>query len=270
MQSLICGDCLRVMSMWPDGCVDMVFGSPPYEDCRDYGIDFKLKGQAWVDWMVEIYRESLRISRGLVSFVVAGKTKNFKWSCTPALLIADLHRAGVCVREGPYFHRVSIPGSGGPDWLRHDIEFIVSTSKGRLPWSDNTVMGHPPKYKAGGKPSYRRKSGVRQTWKDGKDRGTWGVYQGDTLCNPGTLLSIPVGGNIMGNSLCHKNEAPFPEQLAEFMIRSFCRPGGVVVDPFLGSGTTCAVAKKYGRGFIGIDIRESQLDITRERLKETK
>ena len=37
--------------------VDLVFGSPPYEDARTYGIDFKLKGQDWVDWMVEVYRQ---------------------------------------------------------------------------------------------------------------------------------------------------------------------------------------------------------------------
>ena len=145
INQIIVGDCLEVMAGWPEKSVDLVFGSPPYEDARTYGIDFKLKGQDWVDWMVEVYKQSLRVCKGLVAFVVAGRTRKFVWSCTPALLIADLHRAGIAVREGPYYHRVGIPGSGGPDWLRHDLEYIVSaTNGGRLSWSDNTAMGDKP------------------------------------------------------------------------------------------------------------------------------
>ena len=69
----------------------------------------------------------------------------------------------------------------------------------------------------------------------------------------------------MGSKLAHENEAPFPEKLAEFFIRSWCPPGGTVLDPFCGSGTTLAVATKCGRNSIGIDIRESQVDLTKRR-----
>jgi DNA modification methylase len=70
----------------------------------------------------------------------------------------------------------------------------------------------------------------------------------------------------MGSRLCHLNEAPFPERLAEFFVRSFCKPGGTVLDPFCGSGTTLAVARRHGRNAIGIDIRKSQIALTRKRL----
>lgn len=70
----------------------------------------------------------------------------------------------------------------------------------------------------------------------------------------------------MGSKYAHENEAPFPEQLAEFFVRSFCPPGGTVLDPFSGSGTTCAVAAKNGRQFIGIDIRDSQIELAKRRL----
>jgi DNA modification methylase len=66
---LICGDVLQVLSTLPQQSVDLVFGSPPYEDARTYGIDFHLKGQEWVDWLVPIVKESLRVCRGLVAFV---------------------------------------------------------------------------------------------------------------------------------------------------------------------------------------------------------
>jgi len=153
------GDCLEILRAMPTDSIDLVFGAPPYEDARTYGIGFSLKGQAWVDWMAQVVAESVRVCRGLVAFVVEGKTKNFQWSATPALLMADLHRAGIKLRKPPAFHRVGIPGSGGPDWLRNDYEFIVCAAKGKLPWAENTAMGHAPKYAPGGAPSHRKQNG---------------------------------------------------------------------------------------------------------------
>ncbi len=74
----------------------------------------------------------------------------------------------------------------------------------------------------------------------------------------------------MGSPLAHENEAPFPESLAEFIIRSFGPEGGTVLDPFCGSGTTLAVAKRLGRKGIGIDVRQSQIDLTMRRITEVK
>lgn len=47
--SMLYGDCLNIMRDMPSDSVDLVFCSPPYEAARTYGIDFKLKGQAWND-----------------------------------------------------------------------------------------------------------------------------------------------------------------------------------------------------------------------------
>lgn len=74
----------------------------------------------------------------------------------------------------------------------------------------------------------------------------------------------------MGSKLAHENEAPFPEKLAEFFIKSFCPPGGTVLDPFCGSGTVAAVAERLGRNSIGYDIRESQIELTKRRLTEVR
>lgn len=84
----------------------------------------------------------------------------------------------------------------------------------------------------------------------------------------GDVLKCNVGGGLMGHPLSHENEAPFPESLVEFFVRSFCPPGGTVADFFCGSGTTGAVALKHGRNFIGIDKRFSQVKIATRRLRE--
>ena len=289
------GDCLEVMHSMPDESADLVFGSPPYEVARTYGIDFDLRGQAWVDWMVECWREMRRVSRGVVAMVVEGQTRDFSWSATPALLMADLKRAGFFLRKPPAFQRNGIPGSGGPDWLRNDYEFVVCTSKGRLPWSDNTACGHPPKWGPGGAMSNRLSNGARvNQWggsagktrfgkkKDGSidtnPRPSHRLERGNpkgsacsvpAIANPGNVINCgSVGGGRMGDPLAHESEAPFPETLAEFFVRSFCPPDGVALDPFLGSGTTAAVALKWGRRAMGIDIRQSQIDLTLRRLRK--
>ena len=266
---IIVGDCIEKMRGMEPQCVDLVFGSPPYEDARLYGINFRLVRQGWVDWMVNVVRESLRVCTGLVAFVVEGKTRQFRWSATPALLMADLHRAGVHLRKPPAFRRQGIPGSGGPDWLRNDYEFIVcATNGGKLPWSDNTAAGWACKHKTGGAMSNRHQDGRRKNARTGKR--LIGNNARPDVTNPGNVFSGNVGKGHMGNDLAHDTEAPFPEWLVEPFIKSFCPPGGTVLDPFMGSGTTLAVALANGRNAIGIDVRESQAELTRKRLGDTQ
>lgn len=288
MAELIHADCLEWMREQPDNLVDLSLYSPPYEDARTYGIDFKLKGQDWVDWMVEVVTESVRITKGLVAIVVNGRTRKFSYSCTPELLIADLKRKGVTLRKSLLYHRKGIPGSGGPDYLADRYETIIcATSGGRLPWSDNTAMGKPCKYKPGGRMSNRHQDGRRINQKLSKKKKMRNGREAEKLhtkrtangtvtqgynppekANPGNVVFCKVGGGQMGSDIAHENEAPFPESLAEYIIKSFCPPDGIVLDTFCGSGTTCAVAAKNGRDYIGIEIRESQIEHSTRRIEE--
>ena len=58
----------------------------------------------------------------------------------------------------------------------------------------------------------------------------------------------------------------FPHQLAEDMIKSWTNEGDVVLDPFMGSGTTCIQAYLMNRKYIGCDINPRAIEITRQRL----
>jgi len=270
---LLHGDCLKHMARMKPRSVDLVFGSPPYEAQREYGeLKFDLKGQDWVDWMVKVFEASLRVCKGLVAFVVGhGVQENYKWSATPALLIADLHRKGICLRNPKWYKRYGIMGSGGKDDLRKDVEFIVcATNGGRLPWSDNKACGEPWKFKPGGEISHREKDGKRVN----ERKFISGYKNGDLeyktakrafdleAANPGDVIDCgAVGGGHLGAHMAHENEAPFPEKLSDFFIRSFCKPNGWVYDPFGGSGTTLASAIKTGRRFVCSDIRLSQIKL---------
>lgn len=323
----------------PDGSVDLIFGSSPYLDARTYGIGAQRKCAAWIDWMLEVTTEATRVSRGLVLWVVAGVTRKRCYQPGPeGLLYEWWKRGGHCWRPC-YWHRVGIPGSGGAHWLRADVEYVLAFKRdAEWPvWSDNTAMGHPPKWAPGGEMSNRLGNGARvnQWGKNGEGKGigarkmdgTFANYdrpshvvktaaewrghafgnqtstagrrpdgtpkpvyfngrgvdrmhrkrepngamreQGYTvpvLANPGNLIKTKIGGGKMGHPLAHENEAPFPVELADFFIRSFCPPGGTVFDPFSGSGTTVDAAMRAGRNAIGMDLRMSQCELGRRRL----
>jgi hypothetical protein len=344
------GDVLDFLAALPPDACDLVFCSPPYSNCRLYlenGQDLRIARDAeeWAAWMKDVFVACLRVCTGLVAAVCDDQTKGYRYGCAPYLLMADLHRAGVCLRRPCIYRRVGIPGSGGPDYLRSDYEPIVcATRGGKLPWADPTACGHPPRWAPGGAMRHRLTDGTRRNaWgmngstsrrnaageqevqaagasgrrkprakaaapgeglfgpveppapavKRGATNGyangdtrNDGVYLQPALANPGTviqqtytaeevagLLGEPsdvadclAGGGAMGSRLCHENEAPFPEELATFFVLTFCPPGGIVLDPFAGSGTTLAAAVRQGRRAIGCDLRQSQVELTRRRL----
>jgi site-specific DNA-methyltransferase (adenine-specific)/site-specific DNA-methyltransferase (cytosine-N4-specific) len=250
------GDCRKLP--YPDDHFDLVFCSPPYEAQRSYAeLDFNLSGEDWVSWAVECYTECLRVSKGLVAWVVEGYTDSFSYSSSPFLLHADLHRRGVKMRKVVVYQRNGIPGTGGPEWLRNDWEPIIcGTKSGRLPWADNTAMGTAPKQNTPRIATNRHKDGSRKS----------AVYVDPDITNPGNIIKGLVGSGGMGWKDSTHNEAPFPEWIAEFFVRSFCPPGGRVLDPFSGSGTTVSMAVKHGRHGVGIDARESQVWLGETRL----
>lgn len=283
--ALFAGDALRILKAMPPASVDLIFGSPPYEKARGYNGIKTFAGEDWIRWIIPICIEAARVSRGLVAFVVEGSVKDFDYSAAPCLLVADLkrmirckscgkvQRIGLCncenyrdgrafrIRKPLAYYRHGIFGGGGPDYLKNCWEPIIAFTDfavKRLPGANPTACGHPPKYPPGGNPSHRDKSGKRKSGKP---------YHPPTLANPGNVINCgAVGGGHLGSDLSHEGEAPFPEKLPEFMIPTFCPAGGIVLDPFIGTGTTAAVAARLGRRFIGIDIQEDQIALTRRRL----
>lgn len=250
------GDCRQLP--FDNDSFDLVFCSPPYESQRSYSeLEFNLCGDEFVAWAADCFMECLRVSKGLVAWVIEGYTADFEYSASPFLLMAEIKKRGGKLRKPVVYHRLGIPGTGGPDWLRNDWEPIVcATKNGRLPWSDNTAMGQPPKQNKPRAATNRHKDGQR------KDL----IYNDPDIANPGNVIKGIVGCGGLGWKDAHENEAPFPEWLAEFFIRSFCPPGGRVLDPFSGSGTTVSVAVKNGRNAVGVDARESQVWLGETRL----
>ncbi len=250
------GDCLDLP--YEDDVFDLVFCSPPYESARSYGeLDFSLEGDDWVNWAADCFMECLRVCKGLVAWVVEGRQRNFEYSYTPFLLGAEIQRRGAKLRKPVVYQRQGIPGSGGPDWLRNDWEPIIcATKNGMIPFFDISKTGTEPIRLGDRMATNRYEDGTRKEF----------TYKDPEYANPGNIVAGKVGSGQMGWPDATQNEAPFPEWLAEFFVQTFCRPGGVVLDPFSGSGTTVAMAIKHGRQGVGIDRRESQVWLAETRL----
>ena len=124
---------------------------------------------------------------------------------------------------------------------------------------DGTLVG-------GGRPSHVVKTKkVITRWREGMKNQDQD-YSPPVLANPGNLIrDIPVGGGLMGHKLAHDNEAPYPEKLVLWWLKTLCPEGGIVCDPFSGSGTTVSVAARAGRRGIGFDLRQDQCLLGRRR-----
>lgn len=96
--------------------------------------------------------------------------------------------------------------------------------------------------------------------------GSW-PWREDGISRTSDVIRAIVGGGHLGHPLAHEGEAPMPLTVAERFVCWFCPPGGIVCDPFAGSGTTAHASRQHGRRFIGCDLRASQVDITARRMR---
>lgn len=263
MIEVIEGDCYEAMKGMSDDSVDVVISSPPYGNQRRYGSKKALFADDthWLFFATLRFLECLRVSRGSVLWVVEGYTKGGTFHPLPEMLTVELMKRGANIRRRMIYKRAGIPGGSPDDFAQHH-EIIIRASKNasRLPFADPKATGHPPKFPPGGKPSHQSR--------DGRIEGN---YKPPEICKASDVIDCgSVGGGSMGSKLSKENEAPYPERLIVPLVLSYCPPGGTVLDPFCGSGTTGAVAVKNGRNFIGIDNRQSQVELAKRRIKEAQ
>ena len=126
------------------------------------------------------------------------------------------------------------------------------------------------------KPNNRLRKGNSRTFRGG------GVYtKGQSFNNSAEIMRESHGNNENMTGLRNKRSvwtvatqgykeahfATFPEKLIEPCVLAGSKEGGIILDPFLGSGTTAAVAKKHNRGFIGIELNPKYAEMAKRRLE---
>jgi len=259
---IIRADCIEWMRRQPDNSVDLVLGSPPYAEKghRYEGCRKTLKTEDWIEWMNEVTTEAVRISSGWVLWVVNGAVKNGRYLPACEGLLWNWYKAGGWSDRPCIWHKNSLPGSR--NWFGNDWEFILAFKKprSRPPFHWQRVA-RPPKRRTMQTFSHRNTRGVRNEQRS---------FVPNKLARPRDVIRVPVGGGHQGHPLAHENEAPFPLKLARHFIEVCSNPGDTVLDPFVGSGTTLHACEESGRIGIGIDLRQSQIELTKKRLRDVR
>lgn len=253
---LYIGNNLQVLKKFPDSCVDLVITSPPYDDLREY------KGQYKLD-LTELGKELHRVLKdgGIYAMVIQDQTKDFGKSLTSfrtAINHCDI--VGFKLFETCIYKKLGCEGAWWSKRFRVDHEYIHIFLKGKRPQYFNKDPIKIPSKHAG-----KTMTGCATRKTDGTTFKSKEVVINKMKC-PGTIWDYANGGDK--NDLKRKHPAVFPDRIPYDLIQVFCPEDGVVMDPMCGSGSTIVQARKLDRHFIGIDIEEEYIELSRQRLQK--
>jgi site-specific DNA-methyltransferase (adenine-specific) len=261
------GDCLDILPGIAAASVDLVFADPPYPMIkRDYGCMSEVD---WLAMMQEVVRQSRRILKpsGSAVFILqpnsakVGSMRSWlwrfmAWCCDEWNIVQDAYwwniaalPTGEGVRRG--MMKAGVKTSiwlGAPDCYK---------DRSRVMWEPaqatkvRDLSDRVLRYKPSG--AMTRNSGFADSLEKNGGAVPFNV--------------LPIGNTNSTNSAgSHGHGAGTPQALTDWWIRYLCPPGGVVVDPFMGSGTTGIGAAKYGNSFIGCEKMPKHFNTSRQRL----
>lgn len=277
LDQFLVGDCLTGMRSLPAKCVDLTIGSPPYAKKGErYGTKEKWEPEPWAEWMYQVTIAALQVTRNVVVWIINGTVEDGRYHPACELLVVKAYQAGLRCERPVIWHK-NAPPSKRP-WFGNDWEFCVAfRPEDSTEYFDWEAIATQPKYTSGGQFRQRTKNGTRRLGNQ---------YPQSKLTRPRDVLFVPeeekpeqatpglvratVGGGHMGWKDAHLNEAPFPEKLIEPFVKTCTAKGGVVLDPFSGSGTVPAVAARLGRHYLAFDSRADQIKLGRRRLSEVQ
>ena len=268
LNKILVGDSLSSMKNMPDNCIDCAITSPPYFNLRSYSVDKQIGNEEtpeqYVNKLVEVFHELKRILKPEGTFWLnigdtynGNKKGNTEFIKHRRMLDMEFEKKtwdGAKVKDMigiPWTLAFALRDDGW--YLRNDIIWyrpnqMPKTAFDRFALSHEHIflLAKSKKYYFDIEKAYEPNadgSGTRRM------RDVWQVNSGKGY---GTCV------------------APFPEKLIEPMVQIGCPEGGVVLDPFMGSGTTGLVALKNNRNFIGLELNEQYAKEANERIEVWK
>jgi len=280
-------DAIDFLRKLNDGSVDLIITSPPYSDCKRSStkeIDdhyTHIPPGEYVQWMLPKSKEILRVLKDTGSFVLNIDTvnKNGQRSLYVYKLIIELvERLGYKLYDEYFWVKsTSVPAGGAATYNhpRRAVEYIFHLTKTLKPKIDTKKVVR--EYSDGFKE--RVKQVERHQIKGGYRRPSGHIFKAERIkeseAGGATPFNFIVSPNIpsadwfqrkLRDKKMLQHPASFPEVLPRFFILMLTDPGDLVLDPFLGSGTTAVVAKQLDRNFLGCDISKAYMEIARLRL----
>ena len=236
--TIYCGDTLRLLPKWPEGCVDLVFADPPYNIGYVYDeYDDNLPGDQFVAWCGKWMAECQRVLTDTGSFYIA-IGDDFA-----AQLRMQGDALGLHLRNWIIWH-YTFGQNMRYKFSRAHTHILYFTKDERKCTFNDRALRYPS---------------ARHT-----------EYQ-DLRANPLGRLPNDVWDEFPRVCGTFKERDGFhgcqmPEALLMRIVLASSNPGDVVLDPFVGSGTTAAAAKRLGRHYVGIDLSKEYAARTRKRL----
>lgn len=245
------GDCREELKKLPTNYVDLVFTSPPYADQRKstYG---GIHPDKYVNWFLPIAEELLRVIKPSGTFILNIKERvvdGERHTYVLDLILALRQQGWIWTEEFIWHKKNSHPGKW-PNRFRDSWERLLQFNKTRnFSMYQEEVMvpiGDWAKSRLKNlSETDLRRDNSRVGSGFGKNVSNW---LGRDLVYPSNVLHVATECNNKNHS------ATFPESLPEWFIKLFTKENDIVLDPFMGSGTTVLVANKLCRNSIGIDL----------------
>ena len=257
---VICGDSREILRAMPDECVHLAITSPPYNVGLQYDShDDEMPYEEYLEWLVEFWTELYRVlvPGGRFALNVAPTSiKDFR--PTHYDMARDLMSLGFIMRTEILWYKQTMRrrtawGSWKSPRNPHMVpswEYVLVFSKGS--W---TLEGRKEDADITGEEFIRYSDAFWQ-------------IQPETRGRQPFLKSLypPRNGRKLPAQKASGHPAPFPEELIKRLIRFYCYKGNVVLDPFGGTGTVAAVARRYDRRFVHLDISPKYCSIAAERV----
>jgi site-specific DNA-methyltransferase (adenine-specific) len=248
------GDCLDLIKLIPDDSIDVVFTSPPYamQRSEDYQSVSEKDYPRWFGDVMDALWPKLK-ENGSVVIIIESRVRDGKESSYVNHTI-DVVCDGNPARPWNWCQRiiwdkVNAAPVGSSQRAMKTIADVVWFSKSTHPHVDLTACGTPT----------NRKGNV------GSNKHDYGQSNGHETGIARIKDIIAINAADVDRDVPHT--ALMPPELARWAIRTFCPPGGTVLDPFAGAGTTLLVARQEKRQFIGIEIEKKYVELIRDRLK---
>lgn len=261
------GDSKKILKKLPDNSVDLIFTSPPYADQRKstYG---GIHPDKYVDWFLPISEELFRVLKPSGTFVLNIKEKVVKGERSTYVieLILAMKKQGWLWTEEFIWHKKNAFPGKWPNRFRDSWERLLQFNKDKKfnMYQEEVMvpMGDWAK---------TRLKNLSETDKI-RDESKVGSGFGKNISNwVDREMAFPTNVLHLATECNNKNHsAAFPESLPEWFIKLFTEQEDVVLDPFMGSGTTNFVAQRMNRNSIGIEILPEYYNMVKEQLESIK
>jgi site-specific DNA-methyltransferase (adenine-specific) len=260
---IILGDCAEILKDFPDDSIDLIFTSPPYADQRQdtYG---GIKPSDYVDWFLPKGEQFLRVLKPTGTFILNIKERvvNGERHTYVIDLILKMREQGWLWTEEFIWHKKnSYPGKW-PNRFRDSWERLLQFNKQRKFNMYQKAVMVPV-----GDWAKDRLANLSETDKirdESKVRSGFGKNVSNWI---GRDKVYPTNVIHMATECSNKNHsATFPVDLPAWFIKLFTKRGDIILDPFIGSGTTALAAVQLARKFVGIDISKEYCELARERI----